>query len=235
MRNPFIMGRNCLKEVLKTKPEVILKIFTYKKDDPILEDAKKQGIQIEFVPKPKLSTMVNSESHQGVVARLRERVYTDLREFLENAPEKALVVMCDGITDPQNFGAILRAAECFGVSAVIYSKNRGVEITPVVSKTSVGASELVPLLRVSNLAETMKRFQKEGFTAVVADVDKSAHSLNSFPFSDRTLLILGAEGRGVQPLICQKADGRVEIPLDGQIDSLNVSQAASILLFKARG
>jgi len=232
---PLIMGKNCLHEVLKTNPKAIQKIFTSKENDPILKKAKGFNIPIQFVPKPRLSAMVNSESHQGVVARLYQRAYPDLRSFLRNPSEKSLILMCDGITDPQNFGAILRAAECFGVDGVIFSKNRSVEITPVVTKASVGASELVPLLRVSNLAETMKRFQEAGFTAIAADVGEKSKRLDIFTFPDKTLLILGAEGRGVQPLLKRKADACVEIPLSGQIDSLNVSQAASILLFKASG
>ncbi|WP_420420802.1 23S rRNA (guanosine(2251)-2'-O)-methyltransferase RlmB [Simkania sp.] len=232
---PLIMGKNCLSEVLKTNPKSIQKIFTSKENDPVLKKAKGLNIPIQFVPKPRLSAMVNSESHQGVVARLHARAYPELRSFLRTPKEKSLILMCDGITDPQNFGAILRAAECFGVDCVVFSKNRSVEITPVVTKASVGASELVPLLRVSNLAETMKRFQEAGFTAIAADVGEHSKPLDEFIFPNKTLLILGAEGRGVQPLLKKKADGCVEIPLKGQIDSLNVSQAASILLFKARG
>ncbi|CCB88882.1 MAG: 23S rRNA (guanosine(2251)-2'-O)-methyltransferase RlmB [Simkania sp.] len=232
---PLIMGKNCLSEVLKTNPKSIQKIFTSKEDDPVLKKAKGFNIPIQFVPKARLTAMVNSESHQGVVAKLRERTYPELRPFLRTSKEKSLILMCDGITDPQNFGAILRAAECFGVDGVVFSKNRSVEITPVVTKASVGASELVPLLRVSNLAETMNQFQKAGFTAIVADVGEHSKSIDTFTFPDKTLLILGAEGRGVQPLLKKKADCCVEIPLKGQIDSLNVSQAASILLFKARG
>lgn len=233
MKQPLIMGKNCLKELLVRRPKQIQKIFTSKREDPILRQAKGHNIPIEYVTKQRLFTLVQSESHQGLVAALRTRHYFDLKSFLSKVGTRSLVLMCDGITDPQNFGAILRACECFGVDGVVFSKNRGVDITPVVTKASVGASELVSLVRISNLAETMKRFQEAGFTAIAADVNDQSISLESFTFPEKTLLILGAEGAGVQPLLCRKADHCVQIPMQGQIDSLNVSQAASVLLFKA--
>lgn len=235
MKKSLIMGKNCLKEVLKAQPNRFKKIFTSKQDDPILSTAKKYQIPIQYVSKPALSAIVQSNSHQGFVAHLKERDHLSIKDFLRKVGDQSLVLMCDGITDPQNFGAILRAAECFGVDGVIFSKNRGVDITPVVSKASVGASEIVPLLRVSNLAISMKAFQDRGFTAIVADVSEIAKSLETVVFPQKTLLIVGSEGSGVQPLIRRKADFSVKIPLKGQIDSLNVSQAVSILLLNALG
>jgi 23S rRNA (guanosine2251-2'-O)-methyltransferase len=231
----LIMGKNCLNEVLKTSPNTVQKVFCSKGEEPLLKKVKGFNIPIEIVSKKKLSSMVNSESHQGIVAALYPRFYLDLPRFFKKIKTRALVLMCDGITDPQNFGAILRAAECFGVDAVVFSKNRNVEITPVVTKASVGASELVPLLRVSNLAETVKQFQDHGFIVAAAAAGENGVSVYDWTFPERTLLILGAEGKGVQPLLKKKADLCLEIPLRGQIDSLNVSQAASILLFKSHG
>lgn len=227
------MGKNCLSEVLKIRPKTVQKIFTSKEKDPFLKKIKALNIPIQFISKIRLSSMVNSDSHQGFVARILPRRYFDLRLFLKNSVKKSLILMCDGITDPQNFGAILRVAECFHVDAVIFSKNRSVEITPVVAKASVGASELVPLLRVSNLIETMRRLQEAGFLAIATDMEKASEQIGTFVFPSKTLLILGAEGRGIQPLLKKRADRSIQIPLLGQISSLNVSQAASILLFKA--
>ena len=230
----WVMGKNCIREILKKKPETIQKIFSSQKSDPILKQAVDWGIPIQSISKQSLSSMVNSDSHQGFLARLYKRAYVDLKAFLKRPLDRSLVLMCDGITDPQNFGAILRAAVCFGVEAVIFSKNRGVGITPVVTKASVGASELVPLLRVSNLAEALKQFQKAGYQVVAADVNQNSQRVDTFVFPQKSLLIMGSEHRGVQPLLRKLADVSIKIPLLGQIDSLNVSQAASILLFKAR-
>lgn len=236
MNKPFrlIMGRNCIAEVLNFAPERIVEVYTSQKNEnddlckrlfnkkiPVLERSKKQ-----------LSQMVESESHQGYVAAVKERGYPSIKEFLEKnrAMEKSLVLMLDSIFDPQNLGAILRAAECFHVDLVIYSKNRGSDITPSVTKASAGASELVPICKVSNLAETMHMFQKEGFLALAADVGEKAQSLYEFKFPEKALIVMGSEGAGLQPLLNKKCNFHVKIPMQGRIDSLNVSQATSIIL-----
>ncbi len=230
----LIMGKHAVEEVLRKSPERFLHIYTHKKEDPLATDLEKKGVKVSFTPKQKLTSLVTSESHQGFVAEVREREFLTPKAFLQEAPEKSLVLMCDAIQDPQNFGTILRAAECFGVDAVIYSKNRNVALTPVVSKASVGASELVPLMPVSNLADTQKKLQDGGYFSVAAELKEGAHSLFDFEFPERTLLILGAEGSGIQRLLSDRADFHVMIPMMGAIDSLNVSQAAAVFL-SARG
>ncbi len=226
----LIMGKNCVREVLKAAPERIQKILLAKKD---LEFSK-AGIPIKILSKDELSDLAGSESHQGVAAYLKEKPKLDLKAFLSKEKESSLVLLLDSIFDPQNFGAILRAAECFGAGAVVWSKNRGADITPVVTKASVGASELVDLIKVSNLAETVKQFQKHGYWAVTAEIGPAAENLYKFQFPSHTLLIMGSEGKGVQPLISKYSDHKVYIPMFGQIDSLNVSQAASVILSQWR-
>ena len=106
--------------------------------------------------------------------------------------------MLDQIFDPQNLGAIIRSAECFGADAIIWSKNRGADITPIVSKTSCGASELIPLVRISNLAETAEQFKKAGYEVVASILDPTSESAFTFKFAPRTVLIVGV-GRGGDP------------------------------------
>ena len=234
----FVIGKHALKELLKVKPQTLIKIYSCKKEDPLLDEAKKWPIKMIFASKKKLDQMVLSSSHQGFVALIRKRPYLSARAFLdqlEQGPFKkdpCCVLMCDGIFDPQNLGAILRAGECFGAHGLVYSKNRGVDITPVVTKASVGASELLPLIRVSNLADTVTKFQNAGFMVVAAEAGKGLSlPLTSFFFQQRVLLILGSEGKGIRALLRKRADACLEIPLKGQISSLNVSQAAAIFLF----
>lgn len=223
------MGKNCVQMVLDQEPERIITLFTAKKDqDQLLNQAEKEGVLIKKIGKNQLNDLVQSESHQSYAAQVKSRSQPNLKEFLQE--DHNLVLMLDAINDPQNLGALLRAAECFGVEAVIWSKNRGCSLTPVVTKASVGASETVPLLIVSNLADTVKRFQKEGFTAITAEIADDAHSLNVFTFPEKTLLIMGSEGKGVQPLISKLADEKVYIPMQGAVDSLNVSQATAVFL-----
>lgn len=226
----WIMGKHSIEETLKRNPERLIEVLTYKNEDPLTTTLKKRGIKVHFSPKQKLEALVQSESHQGFIAKVQERDFLTPKTFLQTALEKSLVLMCDAIQDPQNFGTILRAAECFGVDAVIYSTNRNVRLTPAVSKASVGASELVPLMPVSNLADTMKKFQVGGYFSVATDISDKAQPLTTFEFPRQTLLIVGAEGTGIQPLLLKKADFHLYIPMQGAIDSLNVSQATAVFL-----
>jgi 23S rRNA (guanosine2251-2'-O)-methyltransferase len=236
MKNSFrlIMGRNCISELLSFAPERIVEIHTSQKheNDSLCQECLKQKIPIFEKSKKQLSQMVESESHQGFVAAVKERGHPTVKDFLEKNinTENSLVLMLDSIYDPQNLGAILRASECFGVDLVIYSKNRGTDITPTVTKASAGASELVPICKVSNLADTMQLFQEEGYHALSADVGEKAQNLYQFKFPEKTLIIMGSEGKGIQPLLRKKCDYHVTIPMYGRIDSLNVSQATSIIL-----
>ncbi len=225
------MGKNCIKEVLALNPARLLTVFTSQKDpqDSLIQSLERAGVKMRTVSKRDLAEMVQSESHQGIVAKVSEREFLDLRAFLGGA-EDGLVLMLDNIFDPQNFGALLRSADCFGVQAVVFSKNRGCDLTPSVSKASAGASETVPLIQVSNLAETMKKFQDMGYSAVVTTLEEGAVSLPNFSFPSKTLLIVGSEGTGVQVLLQKRADLKLYIPMFGQIDSLNVAQATAVLL-----
>src|SRR3990167_239114 len=140
------MGVHAIEELLKYAPEKFLKIYTVasKKTD-LLQKAHEKKIPIIFVPESTLTKMAGSESHQMLVAHIKGRTFLDVREFLARAKDVSLVLMLDQIFDPQNFGSLIRAAECFGAAAVAWSKNRGSDLTPVVAKASSGASELIDL------------------------------------------------------------------------------------------
>ncbi len=191
-RDQLIMGLHALHELLRHAPKRILKIFTSVRDAKerktgILRECEKWEIPISFTSEDNLSRMCGSDSHQSFVAQVKGRTFYDVKEFLEIIEEKsqALVLFCDQIFDPQNFGALLRCAECFGVDGVGWSKNRGSDLTPVSSKSSCGASEWLPLIRISNLAEGVSQFQDAGFEVVAAalkegsmnDVAQAATSL----------------------------------------------------------
>jgi len=230
--NRLIMGQNCINEVLNSTPSRILKIYTTALDEPTKLQLKKEGIPVSVVSRQKLSEMVNSDSHQSIIAELKEKSYQTLKEYIQLAggKDRDLVLVLDSINDPQNLGTLLRSAECFGVGAVVWSKNRGCDLTPVVSKTSVGASELINIIKVSNLVETVRSLKEEGYEAVTAEVGKECLSLYDFKFPKKTVLIMGSEGEGVRALLSKQADYRIFIPMRGRIDSLNVSQATSVFL-----
>lgn len=224
------MGRNTVREVFRAQPERIKRIFSTKdpEENAFVKELQEAGKPIRQMSEKALTSLLNSDSHQGIAAELKPRSHPDLKEFLKEEREKSLVLVLDSIFDPQNFGTILRAGECFGADAALYSKNRGASITPAVTKASVGASELMPLIVVSNLAEAVRKLQDAGYFVVVAAVGAEAKNALEFDFPLKTALILGSEGKGVQPLVAKIADAALYIPMRGKIDSLNVSQAAAV-------
>ena len=223
------MGAHSIEELLRHAPEKILRVYTVssKKSD-LLKICEQKKIPISFVSNDQLTKMTGSDSHQSLVAHIERRMFSDVRPFLE--AETALILMLDQIFDPQNFGALLRSAECFGVLAVVWSKNRGSDLTPVAAKASCGASEIIPLIRISNLATAVDQFKEGGFEIVAALLDPASESAYSFSYSPKTVLIVGSEGEGIQPLLRKKADRSIYLPMAGKIASLNVAGATAALL-----
>ncbi len=241
--NSLLMGRNSLCEVLKYMPERLAKVYVARREggqnsdyNELLTLLNEKKILVEFKTFDDLTEMTGSDSHQSFVAVLREQARIELKEFLEafKEEERSLVLLLDSVEDPQNLGTILRSAECFGVDAVIWSKNRGSGITPVCRKASVGASELVTCIEVSNLVDAIRKLKDGGYWIVAAENKEGAQSLDTFSFPPRTALVVGSEGAGIRDLTCRKSDYLVQIPLFGKINSLNVAQAATILLHSYR-
>lgn len=236
-RDQLAMGLHAISELLRHAPKKILRVYTSVKmagerKGGILRECDKWEIPIVSVTEEALSQMCGSDSHQSFAAHVQGRTFLDVKQFLKGVEDKeqALVLMCDQIFDPQNFGALIRSAECFGVDAIAWSKNRGSDLTPVSTKASCGASEWMPLIRISNLAEAVSQFQEGGFEVVAATLSAGSKNAFHFPFAKKTVLVVGSEGEGIQPLIQKKADHCIHIPLKGKIESLNVSAAAASLL-----
>ncbi len=229
----LIMGKNSVLEVLKHNPSVILEVYTAKdKNDPLIKEMQNNNISIKFISKNNLSLMVKSDSHQNMVAKVKTRKYLDLKDFLalERKKTKSLVLMLDNIFDPQNFGSILRTCECFSVDGVIFSKNRGTDITPTVTKAAAGSTELLNFIKVSNLANSIDRLKEEGYCCVATTLDEDSKNMLSYDFTDKILIIMGSEGEGIQKLLLKKSDVKIHIPTSGKLQSLNVSNAAAIIL-----
>lgn len=229
----YVIGKNSVQELIKHAPERVIAILTsHTEDDPVIKKLLQLKKPLHMKNLKKLDELTSSTSHQGYVLEVKKREPSYIEDIIRASKDKkkSLVVVLDSIFDPHNVGAILRACECFGVDGVIYSKNKGCKITPTVTKISMGASEIVPIAEVSNLATTIEKFQKEGFWAVAAEISSSATSLYDFDYPEKTLLILGSEGKGVQNILSKKSDFHVYIPMSGKIDSLNVSQAAAVFI-----
>ena len=240
----LIMGRNCIEEVLKHCPERLERAYLAESRDidgvasgarreSIATQLAKKGVEVEYLSRQELDSLVNSDSHQGVIAKVSPRPllrFEDVVSLAESTDNIRLLVL-DGVLDPQNFGAVLRSAECFGVHAVLWSKNRGAPLGPVVSKASVGASELLPLCPVSNIHQSLEVLKRSGVWTVGAVVAPDATPLRSFEFPQKTALIMGSEGDGIQPLVEKNLDFRVFISMEGVVSSLNVSQATTLMLY----
>jgi 23S rRNA (guanosine2251-2'-O)-methyltransferase len=234
-------GRNPLREVLRTAPQRIKEVYCGLKQvhgeaAEIIEALKNHKIVIKNTEKEKLDVLADGANHQGFVAMLLPTTVLKLKDYLkiyETAPTD-LILILDSIFDPHNFGACLRAAECFGVSAVMWSPNRGCDLTPTARKSAVGASELVNLIKESNLANAVRNLKDAGYWIVAADAGEEAKDLTAFEFPAKTALILGSEGQGIHELLRKLADFRVQIPMFGKIDSLNVSQAAAVFMYAAK-
>jgi 23S rRNA (guanosine2251-2'-O)-methyltransferase len=232
------MGRNCVVELMRRSPEKLVKIYC--SNNSVVQSLENESDS--FSPKLKnielrsvdwLTNYCSSTNHQGLAAEIKPINPYSLN-WLENKLNKssnALFLALDKLEDAQNLGAILRLAECFGVDGVIYSKNRMVKLSPVVAKASVGAIAFVPIVEVSNLVAAIKRLKESGAWVVATALDKDSQDIGSFDFPEKSIIVFGSEGKGISRLLLSVADYKVKIPLHGEIQSLNVSQAGAITLF----
>lgn len=239
MDDDLLIGINPIIEKLKTSPEEISLILLARGNlRPILKliqsDAQRLKITINYLKAKELDHLAQGGSHQGVLARVRAYPYasfSQLDEIIasELSPDRILIL--DGITDPRNFGAILRTAEAVGVRHIIIPKDRSAGITPVVYKASAGAISHLRVYRVTNLRRAISSLKAKGFWIVGLDADaKQDYASQQYP--KKLGIVLGSEGRGIRPLISNECDYLVRIPMKGKISSLNVSVAGAVLLYE---
>jgi len=198
----------------------------------LVRRAGQSGIPVEFRDRAYLENLAGTGDHQGVVCLCKDFEYTDLEALISNRREpflEGLIVLLDGITDPQNLGSLLRTAQCFGANGVVIPRDRAAPVTPSVIKASAGAALHLPVARVVNLANALDRLKKEGYWIYAAEA-RSGTALDGVDFEGSVGLVMGSEGEGLRPLVRKKCDFFVSIPLEGTFDSLNVSVAAGILL-----
>ena len=229
-----IVGRNAVRELLSSGRD-IEKLYITSSDkegsiNQLIGLAAERGIPITECDRTRLDSIACGTRHQGIIAIAAERNYSTLEEILSYAEEKGespFVVICDGIEDPHNLGAIIRSAECSGVHGVIIPKRRAVGLTATVSKSSAGALEHMRIAKVTNLASTIDELKERGFWIYGADMDGSTYYKTDM--KGASAIVLGSEGSGISRLVKEKCDFIVSIPLYGQINSMNVSCAAAII------
>ncbi|TYP67736.1 23S rRNA (guanosine(2251)-2'-O)-methyltransferase RlmB [Paenibacillus methanolicus] len=233
----WIAGKHPVMEALRSGRE-INKIWiaeqAQKGAGAIIAEAKKAGIIVQMVDKRKLDQMVEGVPHQGIVAQAAAYRYFELDELIARAKdsgETPFFLLLDEIEDPHNLGSILRTAECTGAHGVIIPKRRSASLTATVAKTSAGAVEYVPVARVTNLAQTIDRLKEEGIWIAGTDLQAEQDVYRS-NFDLPLGIVIGNEAKGIGRLIREKCDFLVKLPMHGQLNSLNASVAAGVLMYE---
>jgi 23S rRNA (guanosine2251-2'-O)-methyltransferase len=196
----------------------------------IIDLARQLSVSIRFEQRSALDKAAAGQPHQGVVAYGAATGYRPLDDFAHDAN---LVVVLDGVEDPHNLGAIIRTANAAGASAVVVPERRAAGLTDTVAKAAAGALEYVPIVRVTNISRALEDLKKRGFWIYGLD-ERGAEDYDSVDYGERSVFVLGGEGKGLHQLVRQHCDVLVRIPMAGKIPSLNVSVAAGIVLFEWR-
>jgi len=243
-REDRVEGRRPVLEVLRSDRPVN-KIFIEKGNpDPTLARiaalAREKGIPIQYVDKRKLDMMSLARIHQGVILDAAVKEYAEVEDILRIASERGedpFIVILDGITDTNNFGSIIRSAECAGAHGIIIPKRRSATLNATVAKVAAGAQEFIAIARVGNLAQTVRELKAKGIWMAGADPegDKAYYEAD---MKGPIGLIIGSEGEGLSRVVREQCDFLVKIPMKGKISSLNAGVAAGLLLFeiaKSRG
>lgn len=232
----LIFGRNAVTEALRSEAPIdhILTASMNGSLGAICAEAKQRGILVKQTDSRKLDQMTENANHQGICAVGACTQYASVSDILQIAEEKGqppFLVLCDGIEDPHNLGAILRTAEAAGVHGVILPKRRSASLTQTVFKTSAGAASWIPVARVGNLATEMIALKKKGIWFYGADMNGSP--ADKTDLCGAAGLVIGSEGFGLSAPVRAQCDGILSLPMFGRINSLNASVAAGILMYEA--
>ncbi|MGU3840050.1 23S rRNA (guanosine(2251)-2'-O)-methyltransferase RlmB [Vibrio diabolicus] len=239
MSNEFIYGIHAVKAVLEREPERFIEAYVLKgrQDDrlmPILNDLQVCGVSIQQMTRKTLDDKARGANHQGIIARVKPAKQlneNDIDDILAQH-ESPLLLVLDGVTDPHNLGACLRNADAAGAAAIIVPKDRSAPMNATVSKVACGAAEVVPLIRVTNLARIMRTLQEKGIW-FVGTAGEATHDIYQAKLTGPLAIVMGAEGDGMRRLTRETCDDLIKIPMAGSVSSLNLSVASGICLFEA--
>ena len=233
----FVFGRHAVVEALQT-PDRVNRVFiqegTSGRDAAkVIELAREKGIQVQTVPKTKIEDLVGNAGHQGLVASIAAYEYADLEDVFKKAEEKGedpFIVILDGVEDPHNLGSILRTADATGVHGIIIPKRRSASLTATVAKASTGAIEHVPVVRVTNLTQTIEQLKARGIW--VFGTDMNGTDYRKWNTSGPLAIVMGNEGKGVSRIVKESVDEMVTIPMVGHVQSLNASVASALMMYE---
>ena len=233
-----IFGKNAVLETLKTGKRTINKILLQKglhsdgKIEEIINFAKKNNIIFQFLPKEKF-TQFKDYAYQGVVAYCSPVKYKELNEFIENAPKNAKVIVLDGVEDPHNVGSIIRTAVCAGFDAVILPQRRSATVNSTVEKSSAGAINHIDLIIVNSLSGAIETLKKNNYWVIATEAKAKDNYFEVDYTNSNIVIVMGSEQTGISRTILKQADFKVKIPMFMNFDSLNVANAASIIIYEA--
>jgi len=230
----LIYGRNPVKEAIKSHR--VLKVYISEgfQDQKMLEEIKANNVICKTVNNGFLNSQCDG-NHQGIAAEIKPYEYHSLEEIIARSKkiDRPIIVLLDGINDPHNLGAIIRSCEIFNVSGVVIPKHNQVGVTSTTWKTSAGAINYVPVAQVTNLNSAIKTLKDNGYW-VVSTAGSATMNYHELKYDFPTVLVIGNEGSGVSSLVLKNSDFIVKIPMHGQVNSLNASVAAGILLSRIR-
>lgn len=231
----IIYGLNPVMEAIRSEPERIRFVGISRehgsKLQKVIAEAKKAGVAVRQLPPEQVDRLAGRGVHNGVVAEVSAGGYADFDDVVDSEGT-SFVLILDGITDPQNLGAILRVADGFGVDLVVLPEHDSVGLTPVAVKASAGASQWVPVAQVTNLSRAIERLQKSGYWVYGAAAGGDAPS--AIDFTGKVALVMGNEGKGIRRNVLEHCDRVVTIPMRGHLESLNVATAAAVLCYEVR-
>ncbi|MFO2550296.1 23S rRNA (guanosine(2251)-2'-O)-methyltransferase RlmB [Alicyclobacillus cycloheptanicus] len=231
----FVAGRRPVLEALRAGTPINKIVIAQGAEGGSLAEivgkAKAAGVLLQNAPKAHL-TSVAGENHQGVLAYVAPRAYADLEDVIARKTGQApLIILLDGVTDPHNLGAVVRTAEAAGAQGVVIPKRRSVPLTGTVAKAAAGALEYVPVARVSNLNQAMDRLKKAGYW-IVGLAAEGDTPYTEVDYRGSIALVVGSEGQGLSRLVEERCDYLVRLPMHGEVQSLNASVAAGVMLYE---
>ena len=233
--NNIIAGRNPVLEAIRSGREIDRLLVVHSAGGwaaPIIAKCSEKGILIKEVSAQKLDYLTGGANHQGVAVMIATQKYYEVSDILSYAEEKGenpFIIICDEIEDPHNLGAIIRTAEAAGAHGIIIPKRRSASLNVTVAKTSCGALEYMRVARVTNISNEIEALKEKGVWVFGADMDGDDYSKTDFDVP--CAIVIGNEGKGIGRLVAKKCDAIISLPMKGQINSLNASVAAGILMY----